>query len=47
MKFAGGIGRATDKASHPVRGAWIEIRGHGGGSGAKESHPVRGAWIEI
>ena len=34
--------------SHPVRGAWIEIRK---GMLPKElrdtSHPVRGAWIEM
>ena len=38
----------TDKVSHPVRDAWIEIVATGAtytiGAG---SHPVRDAWIEI
>ena len=35
-------------ASHPARGAWIEIE-YIGGNGVTliESHPARGAWIEI
>ena len=33
--------------SHPVRGAWIEIRRFGAINIALKSHPVRGAWIEI
>ena len=34
-------------ASHPVRGAWIEIPRWGWRSTIFGSHPVRGAWIEI
>ena len=34
-------------ASHPVRGAWIEIAHPSGISGNLSSHPVRGAWIEM
>ena len=34
--------------SHPVRGAWIEIRyASVSRHPRKSSHPVRGAWIEI
>ncbi len=34
--------------SHPVRGAWIEIKiFRRAANGASKSHPVRGAWIEI
>ena len=34
--------------SHPVRGAWIEIRNEVQRMATEEaSHPVRGAWIEI
>ena len=48
MKSAEMMTKAKKAASHPVRGAWIEIEAarlpvkwFGG------SHPVRGAWIEI
>ena len=35
-------------ASHPVRGAWIEIGGdHSYIELFARSHPVRGAWIEM
>ena len=35
-------------ASHPSRGAWIEIvRVRPYGHAALKSHPSRGAWIEI
>ena len=34
-------------ASHPARGAWIEIRPRCGRSQRGGSHPARGAWIEI
>ncbi len=35
------------KKSHPVRGAWIEMRNIYSTPVPKKSHPVRGAWIEI
>ena len=38
---------ASIKASHPVRGAWIEIAKCAFIKSAMMSHPVRGAWIEI
>ena len=35
-------------ASHPARGAWIEIRTKRlEVQAARRSHPARGAWIEI
>ena len=34
-------------ASHPARGAWIEIRPLRVQRLARGSHPARGAWIEI
>ena len=34
-------------ASHPVRGAWIEIANRWKSSFVLMSHPVRGAWIEM
>ncbi len=34
-------------ASHPVRGAWIEIMTGTEVPESAPSHPVRGAWIEI
>ena len=33
--------------SHPVRGAWIEIKTSRRPASFVKSHPVRGAWIEI
>ena len=38
---------AIEEASHPVRGAWIEISNVNPCSINPSSHPVRGAWIEI
>ena len=35
------------KASHPARGAWIEIYRVIFYTAASKSHPARGAWIEI
>ena len=34
-------------SSHPVRGAWIEIKGGQSAQTTPPSHPVRGAWIEM
>ena len=34
-------------ASHPTRGAWIEMVYPVGHKGPVGSHPTRGAWIEI
>ena len=34
-------------ASHPARGAWIEIPPIRSGSWRNGSHPARGAWIEM
>ena len=34
-------------ASHPARGAWIEIYFNPNPEGKQVSHPARGAWIEI
>ena len=34
-------------ASHPSRGAWIEIREKSMRRIGRRSHPSRGAWIEI
>ena len=34
-------------ASHPARGAWIEIGKNTPGPERVKSHPARGAWIEI
>ena len=39
--------QSDGRASHPVRGAWIEIRRHRRSRRLFPSHPVRGAWIEI
>ena len=48
MKFNFIGGKIKGDASHPVRGAWIEIYPVKGYAGAgQRSHPVRGAWIEI
>ena len=42
------LGRATELASLPVRGAWIEMAALLIGLTIKNaSLPVRGAWIEI
>ena len=35
------------KQSHPVRGAWVEIKLAPPNNVAPLSHPVRGAWVEI
>ena len=35
------------RTSHPVRGAWIEIKGLNTAPVVASSHPVRGAWIEM
>ena len=37
----------SNHKSHPVRGAWIEIKNEAILDEIKPSHPVRGAWIEI
>ncbi len=39
--------RWTGWASHPARGAWIEIKYGVYGQIGAESHPARGAWIEM
>ena len=37
----------SDFASHPARGAWIEISFTSPRQFRHKSHPARGAWIEI
>ena len=39
--------RAFFAASHPSRGAWIEIHHKGGVVAKRKSHLSRGAWIEM
>ena len=38
---------ALEMASHPSRGAWIEIDDNRWNECSTGSHPSRGAWIEI
>ena len=47
MKFTVMEDLHSAQKSHPVRGAWIEIREAYPGGMFCLSHPVRGAWIEI
>ena len=47
MKYATSRTCPTSRASHPVRGAWIEITYRRYIVKRKKSHPVRGAWIEM
>ena len=47
MKLPGSRILAATSASHPVRGAWIEISPNHTHVQSGKSHPVRGAWIEI
>ena len=37
----------AEAASHPSRGAWIEMNATIDKTGKLTSHPSRGAWIEI
>ena len=47
MKFLWEHSDTIVNRSHPVRGAWIEIRNFYKCVYRWASHPVRGAWIEI
>ena len=47
MKCRAAPTKATRPQSHPVRGAWVEIRRLAEWTNANKSHPVRGAWVEI
>ena len=47
MKFPEAQQEQKRKASHPARGAWIEIVIVGAREPEPLSHPARGAWIEI
>ena len=47
MKFPEAQQEQKRKASHPARGAWIEIVIVGAREPEPLSHPARGAWIEM
>ena len=47
MKLLPNIAKLPSMESHPVRGAWIEIKRYRRINGSHGSHPVRGAWIEM
>ena len=47
MKFSTAPWAIVRPASHPARGAWIEIIQSQLGPTGRSSHPARGAWIEI
>ena len=47
MKSVAASLKTIPVASHPVRGAWIEIWRPGKTGLRPASHPVRGAWIEM
>ena len=47
LKWGIRAGKAGPDLSHPVRGAWIEIKSWACQQWKELSHPVRGAWIEI
>ena len=47
LKYGGMKHAAMPLASHPSRGAWIEMTVKGQFNGIYGSHPSRGAWIEI
>ena len=47
LKYHGAVQGLHRGASHPARGAWIEICYSSSTSGASGSHPARGAWIEM
>ena len=47
LKFFTIVNVSACLASHPSRGAWIEIPRTTGWRGVSVSHPSRGAWIEI
>ena len=47
MKSIGSWLSASPPASHPARGAWIEIDEANEAKSPMQSHPARGAWIEI
>ena len=47
MKYAGDVLDRDPDASHPSRGAWIEISPPPPLGRRSRSHPSRGAWIEI
>ena len=47
MKYVAAVVVAKQAASHPTRGAWIEIMYSAISVHTSLSHPTRGAWIEI
>ena len=47
MKSVDVPGVTVDVASHPARGAWIEMPPPCMATKSRMSHPARGAWIEI
>ena len=47
MKYKALAEARTTPESHPVRGAWVEIRPPLFVVAGLSSHPVRGAWVEI